>query len=113
MSSIYDTKTYCRQSLIGGNYGLLNTTTFEPNPDYYSALLWHRLMGKKVLSTRFLGTKKIRAYVHCAKESVSLPQNRGDNFDHLCNKRLVWVVFYIKRIESPNNNDKWITLVKV
>ncbi|KAM0008591.1 putative glycosidase [Helianthus debilis subsp. tardiflorus] len=69
MSSIYDTKTYCRQSLIGGNYGLLNTTTFEPNPDYYSALLWHRLMGKKVLSTRFLGTKKIRAYVHCAKES--------------------------------------------
>lgn len=35
MSSVYDTKTYCRQSLIGGNYGLLNTTTFVPNPDYY------------------------------------------------------------------------------
>ncbi|KAI3714877.1 hypothetical protein L6452_21837 [Arctium lappa] len=36
MSSVYDTKVYRRQSLIGGNYGLLNTTTFEPNPDYYS-----------------------------------------------------------------------------
>ncbi|KAL4564046.1 hypothetical protein LXL04_028096 [Taraxacum kok-saghyz] len=47
ISSVYDTKTYCRQTLVGGNYGLLNTTTFEPNPDYYSALLWHRLMGKK------------------------------------------------------------------
>ena len=35
MASAYDTKTYCRQSLIGGNYGLLNTTTFVPNPDYY------------------------------------------------------------------------------
>lgn len=35
MASTYDTKTYCRQSLIGGNYGLLNTTTFVPNPDYY------------------------------------------------------------------------------
>ncbi|KAL3566960.1 hypothetical protein D5086_032375 [Populus alba] len=35
MASSYDTKTYCRQSLIGGNYGLLNTTTFVPNPDYY------------------------------------------------------------------------------
>lgn len=34
-SSTYDTKTYCRQTLIGGNYGLLNTTTFIPNPDYY------------------------------------------------------------------------------
>nr|XP_043630672.1 heparanase-like protein 3 [Erigeron canadensis] len=69
ISSVYDTKTYCRQTLIGGNYGLLNTTTFKPNPDYYSALLWHRLMGRKVLSTRFIGTKKIRAYSHCAKES--------------------------------------------
>nr|DAD45056.1 TPA_asm: hypothetical protein HUJ06_003286 [Nelumbo nucifera] len=36
MSATYDTKTYCRQTLIGGNYGLLNTTTFVPNPDYYS-----------------------------------------------------------------------------
>ncbi|KAI3670873.1 hypothetical protein L1987_87517 [Smallanthus sonchifolius] len=72
MSSIYDTKTYCRQTLIGGNYGLLNTTTFEPNPDYYSALLWHRLMGRKVLSTRFMGYKKIHAYAHCAKESKGI-----------------------------------------
>lgn len=35
MSAKYDTKTYCRQSLVGGNYGLLNKTTFAPNPDYY------------------------------------------------------------------------------
>ncbi|XLR32119.1 hypothetical protein HN51_052086 [Arachis hypogaea] len=46
MSAVYDTRTYCRQSLVGGNYGLLNTTTFVPNPDYYryptlsSTLLW-------------------------------------------------------------------------
>ncbi|XP_057422453.1 heparanase-like protein 3 [Lotus japonicus] len=69
MSATYGTTTYCRQSLIGGNYGLLNTATFVPNPDYYSALLWHRLMGRRVLSTTFYGTKKIRAYTHCAKES--------------------------------------------
>ncbi|XP_027332714.1 heparanase-like protein 3 [Abrus precatorius] len=72
MSAIYDTKTYCRQSLIGGNYGLLNTSTFMPNPDYYSALLFHRLMGRRVLSTNFFGTKKIRAYAHCAKESKGI-----------------------------------------
>ncbi|KAF5776459.1 putative glycosidase [Helianthus annuus] len=72
MSSVYDTKTYCRQTLIGGNYGLLNTTTFEPNPDYYSALLWHRLMGRNVLHANFTGTKKIRSYAHCAKESKGI-----------------------------------------
>ncbi|XP_028234308.1 heparanase-like protein 1 [Glycine soja] len=50
IASCYSTKVYCRQTLIGGNYGLLNTTTFALNPDYYSAVLWHRLMGKKVLA---------------------------------------------------------------
>ncbi|KAG6494182.1 heparanase-like protein 3 [Zingiber officinale] len=69
MSAKYDTKTYCRQSLIGGNYGLLNTTTYHPNPDYYSALLWHRLMGRRVLSTKFTGTNMIRAYAHCARDT--------------------------------------------
>ncbi|CAI9100902.1 OLC1v1038092C1 [Oldenlandia corymbosa var. corymbosa] len=72
MSASYDTKTYCRQTLIGGNYGLLNTTTFVPHPDYYSALLWHQVMGRNVLSTKFTGTKKIRAYAHCAKQSKGI-----------------------------------------
>ncbi|KAL5783079.1 hypothetical protein ACOSP7_008108 [Xanthoceras sorbifolium] len=72
MASVYDTKTYCRQTLIGGNYGLLNTNTFVPNPDYYSALLWHRLMGSNVLSTSFSGTTKIRAYAHCSKRSQGI-----------------------------------------
>ncbi|VFQ77170.1 unnamed protein product [Cuscuta campestris] len=72
MSAKYDTKTYCRQSLIGGNYGLLNTTTFMPNPDYYSALLWHQLMGRTVLATSFSGTRKMRAYAHCAKQSEGI-----------------------------------------
>ncbi|KAK2432469.1 heparanase protein [Trifolium repens] len=52
ISSKYNTKVYCRQTLIGGNYGLLNTTNFTPNPDYYTgnALLWHQLTGKSVLA---------------------------------------------------------------
>ncbi|KAF8027773.1 hypothetical protein BT93_E0636 [Corymbia citriodora subsp. variegata] len=69
MAATYNTKTYCRQTLIGGNYGLLNTRTFLPNPDYYSALLWHKLMGSEVLLTSFSGTDKIRGYAHCSKNS--------------------------------------------
>ncbi|GAA0187459.1 hypothetical protein LIER_34747 [Lithospermum erythrorhizon] len=72
MAATYDTKTYCRQTLIGGNYGLLNTTTFVPNPDFYSGLLWHRLMGTGVLATNFLGTNKMRVYAHCAKQSQGI-----------------------------------------
>ncbi|GER38612.1 heparanase 1-like protein, partial [Striga asiatica] len=60
------------QTLIGGFYGLLDTTTFVPNPDYYSALLWHRLMGKAVLDVNINSTKYLRAYAHCAKESPGI-----------------------------------------
>jgi heparanase 1 len=35
MAAKYNTKVYCRQSLVGANYALLNITTMEPNPDYY------------------------------------------------------------------------------
>ncbi|CAN6441474.1 unnamed protein product [Victoria cruziana] len=72
MSSTFNTKVYCRQALIGGNYALLNTTTFVPNPDYYSALLWHRLMGNKVLQTTIDGTAYLRAYTHCGKSTKGI-----------------------------------------
>ncbi|KAL4559317.1 hypothetical protein LXL04_031455 [Taraxacum kok-saghyz] len=68
MAAKYHTQVYCRQSLIGGNYGLLNKTTFMPNPDYYSALLWHRLMGTGVLSVQRISVgPHLRTYAHCSK----------------------------------------------
>lgn len=39
-----------RQALVGGNYGLLQEQTYEPNPDLYTAVTWKRLMGKEVLN---------------------------------------------------------------
>ncbi|XP_012570931.1 heparanase-like protein 1 isoform X2 [Cicer arietinum] len=71
MASSYNTKVYCRQTLIGGNYGLLNTSTFTPNPDYYSALLWHRLMGRKVLAVSSdISSPFLRTYALCSKDRV-------------------------------------------
>ncbi|KMT10738.1 hypothetical protein BVRB_5g113960 [Beta vulgaris subsp. vulgaris] len=67
LAATYNTKVYCRQALIGGNYGLLNKNTFVPNPDYYSALLWNRLMGKKVLPVDNVASPYLRSYAHCAK----------------------------------------------
>jgi heparanase 1 len=39
-----------RQTLLGGDYELVNRTTGAPNPDYYVALLWHDLVGSDVLN---------------------------------------------------------------
>ncbi|MBA0746370.1 hypothetical protein Gogos_008894 [Gossypium gossypioides] len=68
MTSVYNHKVYCRQALTGGNYALLNTTTFAPNPDYYGALLWHKVMGSRVLSVTHKGSPYLRVYSHCSKK---------------------------------------------
>ncbi|XP_021299782.1 heparanase-like protein 2 [Herrania umbratica] len=72
MTSNFNHKVYCRQALIGGNYALLNTTTFVPNPDYYGALLWHRLMGSRVISATQDVSPHLRVYAHCAKQKPGI-----------------------------------------
>ncbi|GMI63506.1 glucuronidase 1 [Hibiscus trionum] len=86
MPSTYDQKVFCRQALIGGNYGLLNATTFVPNPDYYGALLWHRLMGSVVLAVTKESDPNFRVYAHCAKKKpgvslifINLSKDRSFN----------------------------------
>jgi heparanase len=53
-----------RQTLSGGNYGLLSSASgriddgqgaVRPNPDYWAALLWRRLMGPRQLGVRTAG----------------------------------------------------------
>ncbi|XWS69651.1 hypothetical protein CRYUN_Cryun04dG0197400 [Craigia yunnanensis] len=72
MTSTYNHKVFCRQTFIGGNYALLDTTTFIPNPDYYGALLWHRLMGSAVLAVTQDANPNLRVYAHCAKKKPGI-----------------------------------------
>ncbi|TYJ16956.1 hypothetical protein E1A91_A09G017200v1 [Gossypium mustelinum] len=72
MASTYNHKVFYRQTLIDGNYALLNTTTSIPNPDYYGALLWHRLMGSTVLAVTQESNPNLRVYAHCAKKKPGI-----------------------------------------
>jgi heparanase 1 len=56
-----------RQSLVGGDYGLLDPHTLEPRPDYWSSLLWTALMGEAVYATRTRPSRKLRVYAHAAR----------------------------------------------
>lgn len=40
---------YCRQSLLGGYYELISHNTLMPNPDYWVAYLWKKLVGRKAI----------------------------------------------------------------
>jgi len=56
---------FCRQTLIGGRYELVNKTTRAPNPDFYVARLFKDAMGPGVFAAA-TDDADVRAYAQCA-----------------------------------------------
>ena len=46
----------CRQTLIGGNYSLVDSRSFLPNPDFFVARLWGTVLESGDGATRYLRT---------------------------------------------------------
>ncbi len=59
-----------RQSLVGGDYGLLDPKTFAPRPDYHVSFLWKRLIGSRVHAPPEISGKdpKIRVWAMSGKK---------------------------------------------
>ncbi len=59
---------FVRQTLSGSDYGLIDDKTLAPNPDYWAALLWHRLMGTDILAPRLRHAPTgLRVYGACTR----------------------------------------------
>lgn len=52
-------------TLAASDYGLLDQGTFRPRPNYWAALLWHRLMGTTVLDAVSAVARGLHVYAHC------------------------------------------------
>jgi heparanase len=52
-------------TLNASDYGLLDEKTLEPRPDYWAALLWHKLMGTTVLDPGPSPSPNLHLYAHC------------------------------------------------
>jgi hypothetical protein len=52
-------------TLAASDYGLLDEKTFRPRPNYWGALLWHRLMGTTVLDAGAATAPDLHVYAHC------------------------------------------------
>eukprot|EP00117_Sycon_ciliatum_P043851 scpid77212/ scgid31700/ Heparanase-like protein 3 len=57
--------TFARSTMIGGWYEMINKTSFEPNPDYFLALFWGRLMGRVHLKTSVDASTAVRGFASC------------------------------------------------
>lgn len=61
-------KVMIRQSLIGGDYGMIDRLTLKPRPDYWITWLWKSLMGEEVFDVSS-ENEKLRVYCHRDKRS--------------------------------------------
>lgn len=106
-----------RQSLLGASYGVLDYNTYEPNPSYFAALLWKRLMGRKVLNTTASTQHvSVRAYAHCHPRfdngtvSLLLVNTAKQNVDVVLDRSLGGSARFLLEAASPSSRD--VTLNK-
>jgi hypothetical protein len=55
-----------RQTLSGSDYGLLDDATLTPNPDYWTSVLFKRLVGTRVLAVD-MAPDTLPSYAWCAR----------------------------------------------
>ncbi|WP_342710259.1 hypothetical protein AAFG13_38905 [Bradyrhizobium sp. B124] len=55
-------------TLAASDYGLLDEQTHLPRPNYWTALLWRRLMGTTVLDAGVGEQPGLHVYAHCARD---------------------------------------------
>lgn len=58
-------KVHMHNTLAASDYGLLDENTYDPRPNYWAALLWHRLMGTTVLDSGVPIQQGLHVYAHC------------------------------------------------
>eukprot|EP00850_Spirogloea_muscicola_P010830 SM000065S20179 [mRNA] locus=s65:105230:108649:- [translate_table: standard] len=70
-AAINGQQAYCRETVSQGSDSILDPSTLNPRPDYYSALLFRRLMGSTVLASSLSkpASNNVRSYAHCLAKS--------------------------------------------
>ena len=52
-------------TLAASDYGLLDQNTFNPRPNYWASVLWHKLMGTTVLDPQVSIAPNTYVYAQC------------------------------------------------
>ncbi len=60
-------QVHLHNTLAASDYGLLDEKTYEPRPNYWSALMWHKLMGTTVLDPGASPASSLHIYAQCLR----------------------------------------------
>jgi len=58
-------QVHMHNTLAASDYGLLDEKTYEPRPNYWAAIIWHKLMGAIVLDAGASPAPGLYLYAHC------------------------------------------------
>lgn len=61
-------RVHMHNTLAASDYGLLDEKTYEPRPNYWSALLWRKLMGTTVLDPGASPASSLHLYAQCLRD---------------------------------------------
>jgi heparanase len=61
-------RVVAHNTLAASDYGLIDEATLLPRPNYWSALLWHTLMGSTVLDAGTSPAPAVHLYAHCLRD---------------------------------------------
>jgi len=118
---------YCRQSLLGGHYELIDHISLLPNPDYWVAYIWKNLVGRRAigpilspgrkdsieLSSKVTfgccekpGMDTILIHSFCAKKKYNLHHNNADtNYDvNDLGGDVIFIIINISEVQGMNLN---------
>jgi heparanase 1 len=56
-------------AILSGSNGVIDEKTFDPNADYWAALLWRKLVGTQVLDAGAT-TQGLHVYAHCLRGTL-------------------------------------------
>ena len=60
-------QVHMHNTLASSDYGLLDDNTLMPRPNYWAALLWHKIMGTTVLDPGLSTASSLHLYAHCLR----------------------------------------------
>jgi len=98
---------FARQTLIGSHYGLVDNSDTDygaPNPDFWVAVLFARLMGPQVLDIFTSGdNEKMSLYAHCSALNSSSIGLAFVNYDEN-----LAVDLDLSNLIEGHNKEEWI-----
>jgi len=81
-------RVVAHNTLVASDYGLLDENDFTPKPNYWAALLWHRLMGPTVLDSGEPIQQGLHLYAHCQPGTPGGVSLLAINNDRTTDRRL-------------------------